>query len=212
MEVASPRHQAVVVDRRTLECYNDQAARFAAEYVPLTPDAVYRAVAATFHPGGETVDIGCGSGRDVCWLNSQSYPTVGYDGTEGMLREARQRHPCLTFQRDALPDLASIRSATVDNVLCLAVLMHLPSAEIKPALTNLARILRPDGRLVLSVRSSRSDSEREPDGRLFTPLPTEHLRRLLLDSGFGNIFLSSEEDTCRREIMWRTIGCRKASR
>ena len=43
------------------------------------------------NPDGYLVDIGCGSGREVAWLNASGFPAAGFDASEGLLAEARAR-------------------------------------------------------------------------------------------------------------------------
>ncbi len=141
-----------------------------------------------------SIDVGCGTGRDLQWLSDHGYPAIGCDPAEEMLAEAGRRYPRLDFRRDGLPELSSIDGESMDNVLCSGVLMHLCQAEIASAIQTFARILRPSGRLVVSVRSGREGAEREPDGRLFTHLSARRLRHTLLQArqgpGSGRYYLA----------------------
>src|SRR5262245_37305730 len=154
------------MDARTVEVYDERALDFAARHRAAEPTPLYRFILGFFHAGQPSADIGCGSGRDVAWLNEQGFPTIGYDASEKMLEEAGAAYPGLDFRQAALPDLAGIEDASIDNVLCSAVLMHLPREELITAVLALARILKSLGRLVLAVRESQFDTDREPDGRL----------------------------------------------
>jgi len=39
-------------------------------------------VARFFIRSGVTADIGCGSGREVAWLNANGFPAVGFDASK----------------------------------------------------------------------------------------------------------------------------------
>lgn len=104
-----------------------------------------------------------------------------------MRAEALAAFPDLDVQAASLPDLAGVPDGTYANVLCNAVLIHLPAAELIGAAVALARILRPGGRLVLSYRGPRNGVEREPDGRLFTPIVPGRLVLLLESVGLAVI-------------------------
>ena len=177
------------------------------------PKPLYALIPTVFHAGEPTLDIGCGSGRDTAWLAGAGYPTVGLDASAGMLREARIHHPELTFREASLPDLESVPDASASNVLCSAVLMHLPSAELLGGVTALARVLRPGGRLVVSVRTARSGSangEQEPDGRLFTSIPAGRFALLLESAGFQVLLQTEQPDAGRPSIVWRTFAAEKS--
>lgn len=156
------------MDKRTIEIYSTAADHFAAEWRDQLPPAdMYALLQHYFIPGGKTADIGCGSGRDVAWLNSNGFPAVGYDAADGLLAQAASDYPSLNFEQAVLPALETVANGTFDNVLCETVIMHLPPAEITDACARLLGILRPGGILYLSWRVAEGDSTRDPDGRLY---------------------------------------------
>ena len=86
---------------------------------------------------GRTADIDCGSGRDAAWLNVRGYPTKGFDASEGLLTEARRRHPEIEFKMAVLPNLDGIVEGSFANVLCETVIMHLEPEAITPSVERL---------------------------------------------------------------------------
>ncbi len=92
------------MDRATLSAYDREAATFADDWETQPAPADLHVVVRRFFNPGPTADIGCGSGRDTAWLNDNGYPAQGYDASEGLLNEARRRHPHIPFQRAVLPD------------------------------------------------------------------------------------------------------------
>jgi 2-polyprenyl-3-methyl-5-hydroxy-6-metoxy-1,4-benzoquinol methylase len=103
----------------------------------------------------------------VAWLCANGYPAVGYDASERLLAEARARYPGLAFHTAALPDLSEVGDAGFANVLCETVIMHLPAAEIAPAVRRLMSLLRSEGILYLSWRTTEGDDVRDGQGRLY---------------------------------------------
>jgi len=166
------------MDSQTLAVYNQQAHAIAVRHLAYgeTPTHFGLQLLAYFWSGEPTADIGAGGGRDSHWLHQQGFPLVGYDGSEGMLAEARRLYPECDFRYALLPHLSEIPSDTYTNVLCSFVLMHLPFDELPLAIHHLARILKPTGRLIVAFRPSKTESDREDDGRLFTPISLEHMQ------------------------------------
>jgi len=165
------------MDERTIETYSAAAGRFAAEWRDQPPPTdMYALLQRYFIPGGSTADIGCGSGRDVAWLNSNGFPTVGYDAADGLLSQAAADYPSLDFRRAALPALDVIANGTFDNVLCETVIMHLPPAEVTAACARLLDILKPAGVLYLSWRVAEGDSIRDAAGRLYAAFDPARVR------------------------------------
>jgi ubiquinone/menaquinone biosynthesis C-methylase UbiE len=198
------------MDPETIAAYERSASIRCAHYRLIMPTELRRFAHSAFHLGQPTADIGCGSGRDVAWLNEHDFPTVGYDASPAMLTQARQAYPSIVVREDHLPELASIADASYTNILCSATLMHVSAADLPRAISSLARILQANGRLLLSVRSSRTDSEREADGRLFTPISSSWLEGQLIGVGLTINAVRQDTDWYRKGITWLTMLAEKA--
>jgi SAM-dependent methyltransferase len=169
------------MDRATLAAYDAAAAAYAQEWeAQPAPIDLHDLVKRFFRPG-LTADIGCGSGRDAAWLAANGFPTIGYDPSSGLLREARVAHPGVTFQQAALPGLDDIADGTFDNVLCETVLMHLERAEIVPAVRRMLAIAKPDGVLALSWRVEEKE-RRDVCGRLYSAFDCNLVLEALSDA------------------------------
>jgi 2-polyprenyl-3-methyl-5-hydroxy-6-metoxy-1,4-benzoquinol methylase len=156
------------MDRQTLSAYDADAAAFAKEWHEQpAPSDLHEIVARYFVRGGTSVDIGCGCGREVAWLNANGFPAVGFDASEGLLAQARSRYPDLNFTHAELPSLKSIPADAYDNVLCETVIMHLDHARIAPSVRRLFDIVKPCGVLYLSWRVTDDSDLRDAHGRLY---------------------------------------------
>ena len=114
------------MDQTTLDAYDAEAIEYARGWHKQPPpDDLHNLVLRHFVKG-QTADMGCGAGREVAWLNANSFPAVGYDGSTRLLEEARRRHPTFKFEFAALPLLEGINANVFENVLCETVIMHLP--------------------------------------------------------------------------------------
>jgi SAM-dependent methyltransferase len=92
------------------------------------------------------LDVGCGTGISAPLFATTAY--IGLDLDAGPLREFRRIYPALPALRAdsaALP----IATAAADLVLFRAVLHHLDDAVLREAVAEAARVLRPEGRLVI---------------------------------------------------------------
>lgn len=199
------------MDDQTLEVYNQRAATMAAAQRATHATQVNRLMLQHFLPGGPSADIGCGSGRDVAWLSEQGFAAIGYEPSAGMRAEAQAAYPNIELHATSLPELEGIPDGVFANVLCNAVLMHLPSSALPVALANLARILRPGGRLVISYRNSRTVEEREDDGRLFSFIDPVTLHETLRIAGLRQIDAVEELDEARPGIVWRAAAAAKGA-
>jgi SAM-dependent methyltransferase len=170
------------MDAPTVTAYDRSAANFAADWhAQPAPDDLQALVKRFFRPG-RTADIGCGSGREVAWLNANGYPAEGFDPSEGLLAQARSRYPGLSFAAAALPELAGIPDASFDNVLCETVIMHLAADAIAPSVRRLMAILRPTGCLYLSWRVTAGSDQRDAQGRLYAAFAPSLVTDALTDA------------------------------
>jgi SAM-dependent methyltransferase len=168
------------LDRDTIRIYDAQAADFARDWEDgqPPPDDLHAALREYFRPG-PTVDVGCGSGRDTAWLAANGFDVVGIDASEGLLAEARRRHPDVRFVRDELPDLASLETGAFANVLCETVIMHLAPDTVADAVRRLAALLAPGGALYLSWRVTEGEDARDEAGRFYAAFDTAVVRGAL---------------------------------
>jgi len=170
------------MDRATIAAYNDAATAFADDWHAQPPPSDLHLLIRHHFRSGLTADIGCGSGREVAWLEAHGFPAIGYDPSEGLLFEARTRYPQYRFEAAALPDLAPIRDGSFDNVLCETVIMHLGRSAIAPSLRRMMAILKPGGVLYVSWRVTEGGDVRDPRGRLYVDFDPGVVRHELADA------------------------------
>ena len=156
------------MDSRTLAAYDTDAAAFAQDWHEQPPPTdLHQIVKRFFIADGMTADIGCGSGREVAWLNANDFPAKGYDASDGLLAEARTRYPQFEFAHAELPGLDGIAANAFDNVLCETVIMHLDRVEVAPSVRRLLDIVKPRGVLYLSWRVTEGEDQRDKHERLY---------------------------------------------
>jgi ubiquinone/menaquinone biosynthesis C-methylase UbiE len=98
-------------------------------------------------PPGRALDAACGTGRHTARLVDLGHDVVAVDETEAMLSLARTRIPGADFQIGSLAALP-LEDGEFDLAVCSLALTHL--AELGPAVSELRRVVRPGGRLVVS--------------------------------------------------------------
>jgi ubiquinone/menaquinone biosynthesis C-methylase UbiE len=74
---------------------------------------------------------------------------VGIDAAPEMVEHARRRHPTATFEVGSATAIAS-PDAHFDAVLCCLVLHHLEPPAQAVAVAEMARVLKPGGRLLVA--------------------------------------------------------------
>jgi len=179
------------MDEKTLGAYDREAAAFAKDWHEQPAPGDMQALLRQFFSPGLTADIGCGCGRDTAWLDANGFPAIGYDPSEGLLAQARQRYPGLRFLQAALPGLEGVVDNTFANVLCETVIMHLEPEAIGPSARKLLSILQPGGTLYLSWRVTEGSDRRDDHGRLYAAFDPA----VVLEALSGATFLLDEQLT-----------------
>ncbi|WP_336003107.1 class I SAM-dependent methyltransferase [Halorientalis halophila] len=109
------------------------------------------------------LDLGCGNGRHAEPLAGLADRVLAVDVSRGLLEEARDRVAGTDAEgavRLVQADAASlpIRADAVDVAVYVATLHHLPERDLRVAsLDELARVLDPDGRALVSAWSTAHD-------------------------------------------------------
>ena len=102
------------------------------------------------------LDIGAGTGRDAAGFATLGHSVVAVEPTEELRCGAMLLHPSpmIEWLDDSLPDLAVVRarSEEFDVVMLTAVWMHLDEAQRRPAMPNIAALVRAGGIVIMSLR------------------------------------------------------------
>jgi SAM-dependent methyltransferase len=99
-------------------------------------------------PPGRALDAACGTGRHARRLVELGHQVTGVDLTPEMLELAAAAVPEATFHVGDLLDLP-VADAAFELVVSGLALAHV--ADLGAAVRELARVLRPGGRLIVSV-------------------------------------------------------------
>jgi SAM-dependent methyltransferase len=135
-------------------CYDtvarEYADRFAGElaHKPLDRELLGR-FAAEVGGLGEVCDLGCGPGQTTAYLHGRGARVCGLDLSAELLREARRRHPGVAFETG---DMLALPRAdgTLAGVVAFYAIVHFSPAQLRRALAEMHRALRPGGRLLLA--------------------------------------------------------------
>jgi SAM-dependent methyltransferase len=132
------------------------------------PDQRLLALLDEYDDPGATrvVDIGCAGGRNTVLLAETGFDVHARDSSAAMVAETRRRVAELLGEREAearvrlgrMDELAEFDDGAFDLVVSLGVLHNAQSwAEWERAAAEIARVLRPGGRLLLSQFTPETD-------------------------------------------------------
>lgn len=128
-------------------------------------------------PGHDrALDFGCGAGRVTQALADRFDTVVGVDVSEPMLAKARELDRTdgrCTFVRNTADDLSMFPDDEFDLAYSSLVIQHLPPAEGRRFVSEMARVVRPAGAVIVQVASR---PKRNVKGLLFRYAPNSLLR------------------------------------
>ncbi|MFA9415153.1 class I SAM-dependent methyltransferase [Natrinema sp. HArc-T2] len=152
------------------DTYDRIATHFAStrEYAWPEVEAFVEAHATECGTASVGLDLGCGNCRHAELLAADLESVVGLDVSRGLLETGRERAVERNFEVALIQgDAASLPLADdiVDLAVYVATLHHLPTRRARRAsLDELARVLAPDSRALVSAWSTAHDRFDETDG------------------------------------------------
>jgi ubiquinone/menaquinone biosynthesis C-methylase UbiE len=148
--------------------YDRLAARFEqlnAE-MPESLVALGERMLARLPPHPQTLDVGCGPGRDMAWFEARGASVTGIDVSAEMLARAGTKTSGTIVQMDMRQ--LDFADASYDAVWAIASLLHIPKAEAPTVVSEFRRVVKEGG--VVAVAVKRGTGERwlrRPEGRRF---------------------------------------------
>ena len=131
--------------------YTLEAPTYDEGYDPVTPEHLrfVTRLIDTCPSAGTVLDAACGTGTYVGMVLVAGRHLVGADQSDGMLAEARSKHPEVRFERIGLQELAFDRE--FDAAMCTDAMENVPPEDWPRVLGNLRRAVRPGGHVYLTV-------------------------------------------------------------
>jgi SAM-dependent methyltransferase len=128
------------------------------------PSSFLYPLTANLNTGSTIVDVGCGSGRDILWLQKRGYHVIGLERSSGLAELARHHTACRIIEADF--ETYDFAELSADALLLIGALVHLPHPKFSGVLESICRALKKPGFLLITMKQG-SDSVTVPDGRQF---------------------------------------------
>ncbi|MGH8194855.1 MAG: methyltransferase domain-containing protein [Woeseiaceae bacterium] len=186
--------------------YNRGLSEFAARFESAAFEDVHAPVLG-FLPErpGAVLDVGAGSGRDASWFAEAGWDVVAIEPAADMRSFGRlvHPHPRINWINDQLPSLEATHrlGQTFDLIWLSAVWMHVAPRERARAFRKLVTLLRPGGRLMISLRHGLMDL-----GRTGHPVSAPEIERLAAHHGLQVLLVREQADALGRlDVTWTTV-------
>jgi SAM-dependent methyltransferase len=128
------------------------------------PSSFLNTLTIHLESGNTVVDVGCGSGRDILWLNNRGYDVIGLERSSGLAGLARKHTTCPIIEADF--ETYNFTKLSADALLLIGTLVHLPRPKFSITLKAICRALKKHGFLLITMKQGKG-TVTDPDGRQF---------------------------------------------
>ncbi|WP_253250621.1 class I SAM-dependent methyltransferase [Arthrobacter globiformis] len=146
---------------------------------------------------GPVIDAGCGPGHWTDFLHKRGVEITGVDLVPEFIEGARIRFPDVPYRLSSLRAL-DLADGSLNCVLAWYSLIHLAPAELPQVLSELARVLEPQGHLLAGFFEGVSG---EPLDHAITKAyywSINQMSLLLDDAGFEVLDVETRQDHSKR--------------
>lgn len=145
--------------------YNQNADQVIAQYESIPAEQVHSWCRDLIPESGSIADIGGGTGRDAVWFASLGLQVMMVEPTQALLAYAKEHHhnPAIQWSSDTLPGLSTLTKTgqSFDAIFVTGVWMHIAPSDRERAFRKLSGLLKPGGRLFMSIRRGPDDHDRQ---------------------------------------------------
>ena len=146
---------------------------------------------------GPILDAGCGPGHWTDFLHREGADVSGADLVAEFIDSARLRFPDVSFRVASLPTL-DVADSSLGGVLAWYSLIHLPPAELPVVLTQLHRVLKPRGQVLIGFFEGESGKPFDHAVTRAYYWSLDRMTRMLQDAGFDVLQSETRHDSGSR--------------
>ena len=192
--------------KSTIAHYESNSDNLIAAYESADMNNLHTFFLLNLSPQSKVLDIGFGSGRDLAFLQNSGFDIWGIDPSQKFVDHAKERFNNISdhFFKASLPDLDIPKELlhSFDNVILIAVWMHLPRKIYEDAIKSLCFLLKPHGKIILSYSITPRSGETE---RFFENVDSNMLQTFFERHGCTKVdTITNKDGLGEREITWVT--------
>ncbi len=192
---------------KNIQFYTDNAHSLIAQYDQVHFESVHKDWLSHIPAQGMALDVGAGSGRDARYLSAKGLSVVAVEPAETLLEAAKanpENHN-IHWLCDALPELNQVFALQVkfDLILLSAVWMHIAPSSRERTFRKLSSLLKPNGKMVISLRHGECRDE-----RTMHPVSASELAQYASQFGLTCQLLTQNrqaDQLGRSDVSWETV-------
>jgi len=164
------------INRHVGTFYQNQAQAYFDQTFGIDPSSFLMPLVSYIRSGARILDIGCGAGRDMLWLDKRGFSCIGLDCTPALVELARLHTGRPVIEADF--ETFGFQGMDMDALLLIGALVHVPHERFQFIFSRILRALKPQGHVLLTIKQGQGTQAR-PDGRIFYLWPKAELMSIL---------------------------------
>jgi 2-polyprenyl-3-methyl-5-hydroxy-6-metoxy-1,4-benzoquinol methylase len=182
--------------------YQNQAQAYFDQTFGVDPSSFLLHLVRHLTLGAHILDVGCGAGRDMLWMENRGFSCTGLDCSPALAELAR-RHTGLTVV-EADFETFDFHKMDMDALLLVGALVHVPHERFQLIFSRILWALKPQGHVLLTMKQGQGAQTR-PDGRVFYLWSKDDLLRVIEDCNLNCIEYFEQQSKIRASDIWMSF-------
>ncbi|WP_148214079.1 class I SAM-dependent methyltransferase [Desulfohalobium retbaense] len=182
--------------------YQSQAQAYFEQTFGVDPSSFLQPLSKYLQPGTYILDVGCGAGRDMLWLQKRGFNCTGLDSSPALAELARRHTGLSVIEADF--ESFDFQRMDMDALLLVGALVHVPYERFQLIFSRILRVLKPEGHVLLTMKQGQGAQNR-PDGRVFYLWSKDDLMHIFEDFGLNCLEYFEQQSKIRASDIWMSF-------
>ena len=182
--------------------YQKQAQAYFDQTFGLDPSSFLLPLIGHICPSARILDVGCGAGRDMLWLEYRGFSCVGLDSSPALAELARRHTGLSVIEADF--ESFDFQGMDMDALLLVGALVHVPHERFQMVFSRILSALKPQGHVFLTMKKGQGAQTRS-DGRVFYLWPKADLIPIFGDCGLKCLEYFEQQSKIRASDIWMSF-------
>lgn len=145
------------------------------------------------------LDVGCGSGRDLCWLRNRGFKVMGFDRSKGIVALAKKHAECRIIEGDF--ETNDFSKLHVDAIVLVGALVHVQHAKLQSVFKHIISGLTESGKILITLKHGEGTFT-DDHGRIFFLWIERELELIFSELGLKVLDFTSQVSKVRANDVW----------
>ncbi|MFO7877020.1 MAG: methyltransferase domain-containing protein [Desulfovermiculus sp.] len=182
--------------------YQNQAHAYFDQTFGVDPSSFLLPLVRHLSPGARILDVGCGAGRDMLWMENRGFSCVGLDSSPALTELAWRHTGLIVFEADF--ETFNFHKMDMDALLLVGALVHVPHERFQLIFSRILRALKPHGHVLLTMKQGQG-AQTIPDGRVFYLWSKDDLMPIFEDCGLRCLEYFEQQSKIRASDIWMSF-------